>query len=125
PCAARTRSVPATGSTCSRWWPPATRRGGGSWPMRILSPTRPGWRSRARRSTSRMPDTTLKIELDGDVVADEDVQQLLDVQVEESSVDADAATLVARVEPGADGEWASLLDPHVEQLLDVLVRHDV
>ncbi len=58
-----------------------------------------------------MPDTRLKIELGGDAVADEDLQELLDIQVEESSEDADAATLIARVEPGADGEWASLLDP--------------
>jgi hypothetical protein len=60
-----------------------------------------------------MPDTRLKIEIDGDAVADEDLQQLLDIQVEESAEQADAATLVARVEPGTDGEWKSLLDPLV------------
>lgn len=58
-----------------------------------------------------MPDTRLKIELDGDALADEDLQQLLDVQVEESAEEADAVTLIARIEPGADGEWTSLLDP--------------
>jgi hypothetical protein len=58
-----------------------------------------------------MPDTRLKIEIDGDAVADEDLIELLDVQVEESAEDADAATLVARAQPGADGEWTSLLDP--------------
>jgi hypothetical protein len=60
-----------------------------------------------------MPDTRLKIEIDGDAVADEDLQQFLDVQVEESAEQADAATLVARIEPGSDGEWKSLLDPLV------------
>lgn len=58
-----------------------------------------------------MPDTQLLIELDGEAVAGEDLDQLLDVQVEEAFEEADAVTLVARVEPGADGEWTSLLDP--------------
>jgi hypothetical protein len=58
-----------------------------------------------------MPDTRLLVEIDGDAVADADLEQLLDVQVEESSEDADAVTVVARVEPGATGEWTSLLDP--------------
>ncbi len=60
-----------------------------------------------------MPDTHLKIELDGEAVADKDLDQLLDIQVEESAEEADAVTLVARIEPGADGEWKSLLDPLV------------
>lgn len=58
-----------------------------------------------------MPDTRLLIDLDGEAVSAEDLDRLLEVQVEESSEDADALTLVARVEPGADGEWTSLLDP--------------
>jgi hypothetical protein len=58
-----------------------------------------------------MPDTQLLIEIDGEAVSVEDLDRVLDVQVEESSEDADALTLVARVEPGADGEWTSLLDP--------------
>jgi hypothetical protein len=57
-----------------------------------------------------MPDTQLLIELDGEPIAAEDFDQILEVQVEESSEDADALTLVARVEAGADGEWTSLLD---------------
>ena len=58
-----------------------------------------------------MPDTQLLIELDGEAVSAEDLDRLLEVQVEESSEDADALTLAARVEPGIDGEWTSLLDP--------------
>jgi phage protein D len=57
-----------------------------------------------------MPDTQLLIEIDGEPIAAEDLDRLLDVQVEESSEEADALTLVARVEPGADGEWTSPLD---------------
>ena len=41
----------------------------------------------------------------GATVADEDLQQFVDVQVEESAQEADAVTLSARIEPGSDGEW--------------------
>lgn len=58
-----------------------------------------------------MPETSLLIELDGEPMAADDLDQLIDVQVEESSVDADALTLVARVDASADGEWRSVLDP--------------
>jgi hypothetical protein len=57
-----------------------------------------------------MPDTQLLIELDAQPVAAEELDRVLEVQVEESSEEADALTLVARVEPGADGEWTSPLD---------------
>ncbi|MGH3995986.1 MAG: hypothetical protein ACRDTJ_00805, partial [Pseudonocardiaceae bacterium] len=69
-----------------------------------------------------MPDTQLLIELDGKPMAAEDFDQLLDVQVEESSEDADALTLVARVEAGADGEWTSLLDPLLTPRTPVVVE---
>jgi hypothetical protein len=58
-----------------------------------------------------MADTQLLIELDGDPIAAEDLHELAEVQVEEATMDADAATLTARVVPGADGEWTSLLEP--------------
>ena len=58
-----------------------------------------------------MPDTRVLIELDGQPLADEDFGRLADVQVEEATDQADAATLVAPLEAGADGEWTSLLDP--------------
>jgi phage protein D len=57
-----------------------------------------------------MPDTRLLIELDGDAVADDDLHALVDIQVEEATRDADAATLTANLVPSADGEWTSLLD---------------
>jgi hypothetical protein len=58
-----------------------------------------------------MPDTRLLLELDGTAVSDEELDQVTEVQVEEATNDADAATLTARVVPGADGEWTSLVDP--------------
>jgi hypothetical protein len=58
-----------------------------------------------------MPDTQLLIELDGEAVPAEGLDRLLEIQVEESSEEADALTLVGVVEAGGDGEWASLLDP--------------
>jgi len=69
-----------------------------------------------------MPETRLLIEIAGEAVAAEDLEQLLDVQVEESSDEADAATLVARVEAGADGEWTSLLDPLIVSQTPVVVE---
>jgi len=69
-----------------------------------------------------MPDTRLKIEIDGDTVAADDLQQLQDIQVEEAADQADAATLVARLEPGDDGEWKSLLDPLVAPQTKLVVE---
>ena len=69
-----------------------------------------------------MPDTRLKIEIDGDTVAADDLQQLHDIQVEEAVDQADAATLVARLEPGDDGEWKSLLDPLVAPQTKLVVE---
>jgi Phage tail baseplate hub (GPD) len=69
-----------------------------------------------------MPDTQLLIELDGDPVDGDDLHDLAEVQVEEATRDADAATLTARVVPGADGEWTSLLDPLVTPRTPVAVQ---
>jgi hypothetical protein len=58
-----------------------------------------------------MPDSKLLVEIDGSPVEEADLKAIAEVQVEEASDQADAAVLTARVEPGADGEWTSLLDP--------------
>lgn len=58
-----------------------------------------------------MADSRLLIEIDGDAIADADLHALVDIQVEEATSEADAATLTAQAVPGADGEWTSLLDP--------------
>ncbi len=69
-----------------------------------------------------MPDTQLLIELDGDAVADADLHDLVDIQVEEATHDADAATLTANLVPGADGEWTSLLDALVTPRTPLVVQ---
>lgn len=69
-----------------------------------------------------MADTQLLIELDGDPIAGEDLHELAEVQVEEATSDADAATLTAQVVPGADGEWTSLLEPLITPRTPLTVR---
>lgn len=69
-----------------------------------------------------MPDTTLVLEIDGEKVAPEDLTPLVEIQVEEATDVADAATLVCRVEPTADGEWTSMLDPLVTPRTPVVVE---
>lgn len=69
-----------------------------------------------------MPETRILIEIDGEPVADEDLSQIADVQAEEASDQADALTLVARVEAGQDGEWTSLLDPLTTPRTQVAVQ---
>jgi len=69
-----------------------------------------------------MADTRLLIELDGTAIGDEELQALLELQVEEATSDADAATLTATVAPGADGEWTSLLDPLVQPRTPLTVQ---
>jgi hypothetical protein len=58
-----------------------------------------------------VPDTELRLEVDGDCVSGDDLKTLVELQVEESLEVADAATLVARLEADAGGEWTSILDP--------------
>jgi hypothetical protein len=58
-----------------------------------------------------MPDTTLRLEIDGTPVGADRLDRVLEVQAEEATDRADAATVSALVEPGPDGEWRSLLDP--------------
>jgi phage protein D len=69
-----------------------------------------------------MADTQLLIELDGEPLANDDVGRLADVQVEEATDQADAATFVAPLEAGADGEWTSLLDPLTSPRTNVTVQ---
>src|SRR5262245_35321836 len=57
-----------------------------------------------------MPDTSLLVEVDGQALDAGGLAELADVQVEEAAGEADAATLVALLRPGDDGEWESVLD---------------
>jgi hypothetical protein len=69
-----------------------------------------------------MRETRILVELDGDPVADEDFGLLTEVQVEEATDEADAATLVAPLEAGSDGDWTSVLDPLASPRTDVVVQ---
>ena len=57
-----------------------------------------------------MPDTTLMVEIDGQQLDPGALAELPDVQVEEAAGEADAATLVALLQSGEDGEWSGALD---------------
>jgi hypothetical protein len=65
--------------------------------------------------------TTLTVEIDGTTLTDADLEPLVEVQAEEAADTADAVTLMARVEAGADGEWTSLLDPLTSPRTPVVV----
>lgn len=66
-----------------------------------------------------MPESCLQIELDGTAVSAQGLRDVLEVQIEEAADTADAASVVARVEAGADGEWKSVLDSLVDPETDV------
>ena len=69
-----------------------------------------------------MPDTTLVLEIDGDEIKADALAPLIEIHVEDSVDVADAATVVARLEPSGDGEWASMLDPLVAPRTKVVVQ---
>ena len=71
-----------------------------------------------------MPDTRLLVEIDGaELAAGGDLGGCSSqVVVEEALDEADAATLVARLEAGGDGEWTSVLDPLLEPLTPLVVQ---
>jgi hypothetical protein len=66
--------------------------------------------------------TTLLLEIDDTEVSVEDLEKLADIQVEEATWEADAATLSAAVEPTDDGEWVSFLDPLAVPRTPVVVQ---
>ncbi|HEV2890594.1 MAG TPA: hypothetical protein VGX28_09480 [Frankiaceae bacterium] len=55
--------------------------------------------------------TMLLLEIDGTEVTVEELEALIELRVEEATAEADALTLVARLEATPEGEWCSLLDP--------------
>lgn len=69
-----------------------------------------------------MSDTRLLIEVDGAELAQEELEALSQVVVEEALDEADAATLSARLESQSDGGWTSLLDPLVEPQSPLVVQ---
>jgi len=69
-----------------------------------------------------MPDTSLTLEIDGTAIASERLDRVLSAQVEEATDRADAATVTALVEAGADGEWTSMLDPLTEPRTPLVIE---
>jgi phage protein D len=57
-----------------------------------------------------MASTAMSVSIGGLPLSPGDLAELLDVQLEEASTEADAATLSARLTPTAPGGWASVLD---------------
>jgi hypothetical protein len=61
-----------------------------------------------------MGDTQVTIEIDGSPLADAAVRQLVEIQVEDSALDADAASVTAPLLADSGGEWSSLVDAMAE-----------
>ncbi len=69
-----------------------------------------------------MPDSQLLVEIDGQTLSADDLSAIAEIQVEEASDLADAATLVANLAPDASGEWTSILDPLLEPSTPVVIQ---
>ena len=69
-----------------------------------------------------MPETSLTLEIDGVPLEGEQLDRVLTVQAEEATDRADAATVTALLEAGADGEWTSLLDPLTDPRTPVAIE---
>ena len=83
--------------------PPATPRAGGCWPTPTPLPTPARRAAGRRRSDCPVPDTTrLLVEVDGNALSDDDLRGLTEIQVEEATEIADAATLVGLARGGPD-----------------------
>jgi phage protein D len=57
-----------------------------------------------------MPETTVKVEIDGTPLAADELVRVSEIEVEEATDTGDAAALTAQLEPGDDGGWTSVLD---------------
>jgi hypothetical protein len=69
-----------------------------------------------------VPDTRVKVEVDGNALSDDDLRSLTEIQVEEATRIADAATLVAALQADSSGEWTSVLDPLLTPFTPVVVQ---
>jgi hypothetical protein len=72
--------------------------------------------------------TTLLLEIDGTEVTAEELDALVELRVEEATSEADALTIVARLQATPEGEWESMLDPLTTPRVPVtvaLTRDDV
>ena len=71
-----------------------------------------------------MPDDSsqLIVEIGGDRLTDDDLRSLSEVHAEEASGVADAATLVAALEAGDSGDWASVIDAALAPSTPIVVQ---
>lgn len=69
-----------------------------------------------------MPDSQLLVEIDGERLSDDGLGSLVEVLVEEATDVADAATLVAVLDPDPAGEWSSVLDALIAPSIPLVVQ---
>ncbi len=69
-----------------------------------------------------MPDSQLLVQIDGNTLSAADLAAIAEIQVEEASDLADAATLVANLAPDGSGEWTSVLDPLLDSSTPVVIQ---
>jgi hypothetical protein len=81
-------------------------------------------KSPARRSDSRVPDSRLLVQIDGQTLDPDDLAAIAEIQVEEASDLADAATLVTSITPDDTGEWTSALDALLDPTTPLVIQVD-
>src|SRR5207253_3253728 len=64
----------------------------------------------------------LLVQIDGRTLSAGDLSAIAEIQVEEASDLADAATLVANLVPDGSGEWTSILDRLLEPSTPVVIQ---
>ena len=69
-----------------------------------------------------MPDSRLLVQIDGETLSSDDLAAIAEIQVEEASDLADAATLVANLTPDGTGDWASVLDPLLDPTTPLVIQ---
>jgi hypothetical protein len=69
-----------------------------------------------------VPDSRLLVQIDGETLSADDLSAIGEIQVEEASDLADAATLVANLTPDETGEWISVLDPLLDRSTPLVIQ---
>jgi hypothetical protein len=69
-----------------------------------------------------VPDSRLLVQIDGRTLAPDELSTIAEIQVEEASDLADAATLVANLTPDDTGGWTSVLDPLLDPSTPLVIQ---
>jgi len=69
-----------------------------------------------------VPDSQLLVQIDGETLSSDDLGAIAEIQVEEASDLADAATLVANLTPDGTGDWTSVLDPLLDPTTPLVIQ---